>query len=552
MSSSIKSIKTFMAGVASMAGMAAIATQQLAHSQQPTTLSAERIKNDVLILSSDKFEGRAPSSRGEELTIDHLEKEMKAAGLKPAGEKGTFFQNVPLIKVVTDQASTLEIKQGEQLTPFRMGDDFSGTTHTQKEQETFDAEVVFVGHGISAPEFNWDDYKDIDVKGKIVLLFTNEPPSEKDDFFGGKALTYYGRWTYKFEEAARRGAKGCLIIHTNDTAGYPYTVVRVNDGFQLQLKEGVPELAYAGWLSQKAGEKLLEFKGKTVQSALDEANTKGFKPYSLGVNIKGDIKSKVTKTVSKNVVGMIEGSDPKLKDEFVVFTAHWDHLGVGQAIVGDTIYNGAADNGTGTALLLELARAWAKLPAKPKRSVLFLSVTAEEKGLLGSKYYAENPLIPLNKTALNLNFDMIMPLGIPEMIVLNGSERTTIWPAVQNVAKKAGLEIEPDPRSHLGIFYRSDHFSMARAGVPAFSVAAGSKLRGKPADLSKKVMQEFTERRYHTPQDEVQPDWDFSGFPVVGQFAIDLAIDVANMDKLPNWNKGDEFRPAREKSGVKE
>jgi Zn-dependent M28 family amino/carboxypeptidase len=288
-----------------------------------------------------------------------------------------------------------------------------------------------------------------------------------------------------------------------------------------------------------------------VAKALKAADTKGFKAFPLGLKLKGDIKTRIDKIVSNNVAGMVEGSDPKLKSEIVVFTAHWDHLGVGRAIVGDTIYNGAADNATGCALLLELARAWAAQSPKPKRSALFLAVTAEEKGLLGSKFYTRDPAVPLGKTAINLNFDMILPLGVPESIVVTGADRTTAWPMVQAAAKKHHLEIEPDPRSHLGIFYRSDHFSMARAGVPAFSVGIGSKIRGKPKESVRAAMQKFNDTAYHSPQDEMRPDWDFSGFVVIAGFALDIARDVANADRLPTWNPGDEFRPAREKSGVK-
>jgi Zn-dependent M28 family amino/carboxypeptidase len=245
------------------------------------------------------------------------------------------------------------------------------------------------------------------------------------------------------------------------------------------------------------------------------------------------------------VVGIAEGSDPVLKSEAVLFTAHWDHLGVGRAVLGDAIYNGAADNATGCGLLLELARAWSAQSPKPRRSAIFLAVTAEEKGLLGSKYYAQNPLVPLGKTALNLNFDMILPLGVPESVVVTGADRTTAWPTVQAAAKKNNLEIEADQRAHLGVFYRSDHFSLAQAGVPAFSVAAGMKVKGKPADFARKAFQEFNDKVYHSPQDEVKPEWDFSGFSVLAHFALDVARDIANADQLPTWNPGDEFRPAR-------
>ncbi len=517
----------------------------------PVAISAERIKAHVAYLSSDRLEGRGPGTRGEELTTEYLAGEFNKAGLKPMGAEGTYFQPVPLLRVFTDPKSTLRASKGDAKLDIACEEDFSGTSHTQKELEDFDAEAVFLGHGITAPEFEWDDYKDLDVKGKVVVLFTNEPPSKDPKFFGGPALTYYGRWTFKFEEAARRGAKACFIIHTTETAGYPYSVVRPLDGAQLKREPGEPALAFAGWLSRKAGEQLLGLAGKTVEGALKEADTKGFKPYSLGCILKGHIPTRIEKIASNNVVGIVEGSDPTLKSEAVLFTAHWDHLGVGRGVLGDTIYNGAADNATGCGLLLEIARNWSAQAVKPKRSAIFLAVTAEEKGLLGSKYYAQHPVIPVGKTALNLNFDMILPLGVPESIVATGSERTTVWPSVKAIAEKRGLEIEPDQRAHLGIFYRSDHFSMARAGVPAFSVSAGGKIKGKPADFAKKAYQEFTEKAYHSPQDEMRPEWDFSGFAMLAGFAIDLARDVANADRLPTWNPGDEFRPAREKSGVK-
>ncbi|HEV3028212.1 MAG TPA: M20/M25/M40 family metallo-hydrolase, partial [Planctomycetota bacterium] len=502
-------------------------------------------------LASDRLEGRGPWTRGEFLATEYLAAEFKKAGLKPIGQRGTYFQPVPLVRVATSPKSTLRAVKGETTLEIPCEEGFSGTSQTQKELEEFGAEAIFLGHGITAPEFGWDDYKGVDVKGKVVVLFTNEPPSDDPKFFGGNALTYYGRWTYKFEEAARRGAKACFIIHTRETAGYPYSVVRPLDGAQLERDPGQPALAFAGWLSEAAGEKVLGLAGRTVDSALKEANTRGFKPYSLGLRLKGNIPTKVEKIVSNNVVGMAEGSDPELRSEAVVFTAHWDHLGVGRAVLGDAIYNGAADNATGCALLLELARAWSAQSPRPKRSAIFLAVTAEEKGLLGSKYYTQHPLVPLAKTALDLNFDMILPLGVPESVVVTGADRTTAWPAVKAAAQRNGLEIEADQRAHLGIFYRSDHFSMAQAGVPAFSVSAGMKIKGKPKDFARKAMQEFNDKAYHSPQDEFKPEWDFSGFVVLARFALDVARDVANADRLPTWNPGDEFRPARDKLGLK-
>ena len=509
---------------------------------EPPVISADRIKSAVAHLSSDRFEGRGPGTNGEILAAEYLADEFEKIGLKPIGDGDSYFQPVPLVRVVTSPNSTLRaVKDGTTLEiPCEEG--FAGTSQTQQELEEFDAEAVFVGHGITAPEFGWDDYQGFDVKGKIVVLFTNEPPSTDPTFFGGTAQTYYGRPTYKFEEAARRGAKACFIIYTSETAGYPYSVVQRLESAQLKREPAKPVLAFAGWLSRAAGENLLGLSDRTVDGALKEADTKGFKPYSLDVKLKGNFPIRIENFVSRNVVGMVEGSDPVLKSEAVIFTAHWDHLGVGRAVRGDTIYNGAADNATGCALLLELARAWSTQTPKPKRSAVFMAVTAEEKGLLGSKYYAQNPLIPLTKTALSLNFDMILPLGVPESVVVTGANRTTVWPTVKAAAEKNRLEIEEDKRAHLGVFYRSDHFSMAKAGVPAFSVAAGMTLAGKPQDFASNVFKDFNDKVYHSPQDEFNPDWDFSGFVVLARFALDVARDVANADQLPTWNPGDEFR----------
>jgi Zn-dependent M28 family amino/carboxypeptidase len=517
----------------------------------PPKFSADRMKADVAYLSGDRLEGRGPGTRGEELATEYIAAAFQKAGLKPAADRGSYRQAVPLLRVTTDPSATIRAAKGDTAIDLKCGDDFAGMSQTQAGDVDFDADTVFVGYGITAPEFGWDDYKDVDVKGKVVVLFTNEPPSDDPKFFGGRALTYYGRWTYKFEEAARRGAKACLIIHTNETAGYPYSVVRPLEGAQLKRDADQPALAFAGWLSRAAGDRVLGLAGKTVEGTLTETDTKGFKAYPLGVKLKGHVPTRVQPYASHNVIGMVEGSDPKLKDEAVVFTAHWDHLGVGRAVVGDSIYNGAADNATGCAILMDLARAWAALDPKPKRSAIFLAVTAEEKGLLGSEYYSKHPAVPVGKTALDVNFDMILPLGVFESVVTNGAERTTAWPMVQEVAKTHGLDIEPDPRAHLGTYFRSDHFSFARAGVPAFSVAAGTKVKGKSPDAIRKAMQEFNDKRYHSPQDEMQPDWDFKGFEVLAGFALDVARTAADADRLPTWNPGDPFRPAREKSGVK-
>src|SRR5262249_25543654 len=322
-------------------------------------VSAERIRSDVKHLASDRMEGRGIGTLGEERAIEFIAAEFAKAGVKPGGERGTFFQTVPLIGVTTGAKATLAAVKGVQTIQFALEDEFVGTSYTQQ-SEDFDAEAVFLGHGITAPEFGWDDYQGVDVKGKVVVVFTNEPPSDDPKFFGGKALTYYGRWTYKYEEATRRGTKAVLIIHTNETAGYPYSVVKKLAGAQIQRAPGEPALAFAGWLSRRAGDKLLGMRDMSVETALKAAGTKGFKAVPLGVRIKGHVPTTVRKISTKNVIGIVEGSDPTLKSEVVMFTAHWDHLGVGKGPVGsDNIYNGAADNATGCGIVLEMARLWA-------------------------------------------------------------------------------------------------------------------------------------------------------------------------------------------------
>jgi Zn-dependent M28 family amino/carboxypeptidase len=522
-------------------------------SGQPADLpiSIERIRNDLRYLSSEPLEGRGVGTRGEELAIEYIAREFAKAGLKPAGERGTFFQAVPLVMVTTGPQATLTAIKGDRTIAFKLGDEFAGTSKTQQ-SEDFDAEAIFVGHGITAPEFGWDDYKGVDVKDKVVVCFTNEPPSDDPKFFGGKALTYYGRWTYKYEEAARRGAKAVLIIHTTETAGYPYSVVRRLNGAQIQRAPGERDLAFAGWLSAAAGDKLLANVGLTVDEALRKADTRGFTAIPLGLRVRGHIPTSVQKIVSKNVIGIVDGSDPTLKVEAVLFSAHWDHLGTGKSAVGTNIYYGALDNGTGSAILLELARAWATQQPRPKRSAIFLSTTAEESGLLGAAYYAAHPAIRLGKTAINLNFDTVLPLGVPESVVVSGAERTTAWPLVQGAARRQKLDIEPDKLAHLGFYYRSDHFSLARGGVPAFSVFPGEKIQGKPADFARKAMEQFIAKVYHTPLDTYHEDWDFSGYPVLMRFALDIAREAANAQSLPTWVAGDEFLAARRKSGVKE
>ncbi len=514
-------------------------------------LSQDRMRADVKYLASDELEGRGVGTQGEKLATDYLAAQLKAAGAKPAGDNGTFFQQVPLVGSTTSPSATLQVSgHGENLS-LTFGKDFVGTAFSQVAENNFDAEAVFVGHGISAPEFNWDDYKGQDVRGKVLVYFTNEPPSDDPHFFAGRALTYYGRWTYKFEEAARRGAAAALIIHTTPTAGYGWGVV--NGSFsrempELKLSHGEYGLKLAAWLSQDAGARLVSATGKSLDELLGMANDKSFHPIPLGVRIAGRIPVKLRAIESRNVVGRIDGSDAPLKAQAVLYTAHWDHLGISVPVNGDKIYNGAVDNATGCAVVLDLARAWAALPRKPKRSAVFLFVTAEESGLLGSEYYGEHPEIPAGVTAVDVNYDALYPFGKTRDVLVSGAERTTLWPLVERDAKSMDLKIGSDPTPEQGHYYRSDHFSLARVGIPAFSISQGREYIGKPADFGQTIFEQYNAEHYHRPSDEYRADWDFSGMEQMAEFGLRIGIDAANLPKLPTWNSGDEFLRAREKS----
>lgn len=529
-------------------------TTALLAAAQFNEISGERMRAHVKFLASDLLEGRGTGDRGGALATEYIATELALIGAKPAGDNGTYFQKVPLVGVTTEPSATLTAEDHGRNLAFRWLDEFVGTTRQQKPLAEFDADAVFVGHGIVAPEYKWDDYKGVDVRGKVVVLFTNEPPSTDPKFFGGRALTYYGRWTYKYEEATRRGAVAAIIIHTTPTAGYGWDVVRGSWGRedpQVKLEPGEPALALAAWVTKDAGERIAQSIDKTVDEMVAMANSPDFRPVPLQLRFHGRIPTKVRDIETRNVVAIIPGSDPQLKSEAVVFSAHWDHLGIGLPVNGDSIYNGAVDNATGCAMLLEMARAWMALPEKPKRSAIFTSVTAEEGGLRGSEYFAQHPSIPANRIALDLNFDAFFPVGRTKDISVSGAERTTVWPVVEEAARRMNLEIEPDPRPEQGSYYRSDHFSFAQAGVPAFSVHGGTQYVGKPADFGTKYFEEFNGKHYHQPSDEYHDDWDFSGMEQVSRFAMLIATNVANDPKMPTWHAGDEFLAAREKSGVK-
>lgn len=498
-------------------------------------IEGSRIRPHVKFLSSDLLEGRGVGQRGGQLAAEYIAAQFAAAGLKPGGDNGTYFQKVPLRVVEVMPGAKVSMASGGKSVQLHWLEDFVGTSQAQEPRVSIEAEAVFVGHGIRAPEFGWDDYKGIDVKGKVVVLFTSEPPSDDAKFFGGKALTYYGRWTYKFEEAARQGAAAAILIHTTGTASYGWQVVRANGRPQPQVKReaGQPALNWAGWVTTDAGNQLFGLAGTNVEAMLKAADTRGFEARKLGtVRVTIQSQCKVTEIETANVVGYVTGSDPRLASEAVVYSAHWDHLGVGEAVKGDSIYNGAIDNATGTAMLMEMARAWSSMEPKPLRSGWFVAVTGEESGLLGSNYFAGHPPVEAAKMAANLNFDSYSPFGRVKDAVLTGAERTSFFPLVQGVMERHGLSLKADGHPETGGYFRSDHYSFARVGVPAFSVNMGQDYEGKPAGFAAEKGKEYG-ARYHQPSDEYSEAWDFAGMEQFARFGFALGLDIANLAQIP-------------------
>jgi Zn-dependent M28 family amino/carboxypeptidase len=517
-------------------------------------LRAAEIAAHTRFLSSDLLEGRGPGTRGDQLAVEYIVTRFQALGLQPAGEDGTYLQKVPLIGVRTDPEKTsltLTAPSGT-LAP-RMLEDLVVTNETQAERSAVHSELVFVGHGVVAPEHRWDDYKGQDLRGKTLVMLVDDPPAtpEEPKLFGGIARTYYGRWTYKYEEALRQGAAGAILVHTDASAGYGWSVVRNSWGRErpfLKLRAGEPALTIAAWVTQPVAEKLLQLAGKDLATLTASARSRGFKPVPLGVRVSGHIGSTLREMTTYNVLGRLEGSDPRLRDEVVIYSAHHDHLGMGVPRDGDAIYNGAVDNATGVAILIELARAWSSSPQRPRRSLLFFAPAAEEGGLRGSEHYAAHPLVAPGRTAFNLNFDSVHQLGRVRNVSMLGIERTTFDPAARKVAQALSLRVDPDEHPEQGSFYRSDHFSLAKAGIPAVSVKLGMDHVGREPGWGKKQWDEYEAKRYHQPDDEYDPAWDFAEGVQMAELLAWLAWEAAETPSLPNWIPGDELRAARDRS----
>jgi Zn-dependent M28 family amino/carboxypeptidase len=521
-------------------------------------VSGEEILRHIKVLASDEFEGRAPGSRGEELTVRYLTEQFRKLGLRPGNPDGTYVQPVPLVGQTATPSAHFTV--GGKRIDLKSPDDYVAVTRrVVPEVAVEDSDVVFVGHGVVAPEYGWDDYKGLDVRGKTVVMLINDPPvadpsdSSKLDpnTFKGRAMTYYGRWTYKYEIAAEKGAAACVIVHETGPAGYPYTTVVSGWGgenFDIEAPDrNMGRAAVEGWITLDRARELFAAAGQDFDRLKASAARRDFRPAALDAKASFRLSVKSRRVSSRNVVALLEGSDPKLKDEYVVYSAHWDAFGRDEKLEGDQIRNGALDNGSGVAEMLEIARAFTRLPKAPKRSILFLAVTAEESGLLGAKFYAQNPLYPLERTLADINMDMMNLWGRTRSVVSIGYGNTTLEDLLAEVAAAQGKVVKPDPEPEKGFFYRSDHLEFVKRGVPALTfLHSGADYVGKPEDYGPRKRREYTERDYHKPSDEVKPDWDMAGAVDDVRLLFRVGLRVAEGDRYPEWKPGTEFKARRE------
>jgi Zn-dependent M28 family amino/carboxypeptidase len=525
--------------------------------QYEAQIDPTNIRAHVQFLSDDLMEGRYPGLRGGELAAKYIATQFALDGLKPAGDNGTYFQNINFVgmKAKADETTLALIPSSGSAIPLTYATDYVVFNPSLSPIVDIDAPLVFIGYGATAPEFNWDDYKGTDVKGKVIVCIVGDPPSDDPKFFGGKALTYYGRWTYKFEQAARMGAVGALIIHKTELASYGWDVVKnSNTSEKTFLRDDRnPHLQAASWIQFEVAKKLFAAAGLDFDQQFASAGKPGFRAVELPIRLKAHISSIVRPFQSPNVVGILAAGEKSLqgeKDQAVLYTAHYDHLGLVPGMSGDNIYNGAADNATGVGMILELARVWSNLQkglgaSGLRHSVMFSAVTAEEQGLLGSQYLGQNPPIPVGQIALDINYDMLLPIGVPLETNVNGAQRTSFFPEVEKTAKAFDLAIVSDPRPEAGSYYRSDHFSLSRVGIPAFSVEAGTLYQGHDRPWGIARFADFEAHDYHNFSDNFRPDWDFAGNAKLIRFGMDLGWQVITSRKPIAWNKGDEFEPAR-------
>jgi Zn-dependent M28 family amino/carboxypeptidase len=530
-----------------------VASAGLAQRAATSVMPIREIDANLRFLSSDLLEGRAPATRGGALAEQYIAAQLESYGVKP-GMNGSYFQKVPIDVVTSVPASIKVTASGKATANLRSTDDvvvWAGSATPASEAK---GELVFVGYGVKAPEYKWDDFKGTDLKGKILLVLVNDPPATaaEPDLFGGKAMTYYGRWTYKYEEAEREGAAGMLIIHTTFEAGYPWQVVVGSNSTDQRLlprpSDAPSPIAVRGWIQHDVAANLLKQAGLDLSQLVKEAGTRDFRPVATGITMDMSFTNKVAHMSANNVVGVIAGSDPKLSAQYIVYSAHHDHLGIGPAVNGDSIYNGAYDNASGVAAILAVAHAAARAPVKPERSQLFALVTAEESGLLGSQYFGEHPPVSARDIIAALNVDEANPEGPVRDINVMGDDKSSLGPTLAAMVKPDGIRISPDAQPQAGHFYRSDHFSFARVGIPSVTISAGTDFVGKPAGWGKAHEEEYTSKHYHQPSDEYNPAWPLTGTAQIADIVYRFGTRLANAATIPTWNANAEFRAIRERS----
>ena len=526
--------------------------------QVTASIDQSRILEHIKVLASDEYEGRAPGSKGEDLTVKYLVEQSKQIGLQPGNPDGTYVQKVPLVGITGIEAQPLTVTGANEKKTFKWSDEVIAFTPRVTETVSLaNSDIIFAGYGVEAPEFNWNDFKDVDIKGKTIIVLVNDPqvpdaadPAQLDPkLFNGKAMTYYGRWTYKYEKAAEKGAAGVFIVHETGPAGYPYPVVQgfLGERFGLVADDkNMNRASIEGWLSLDAAKAIVAMAGHDFDALKKQALSRDFKPVPLGLQASMSLRNKLRTVDSQNVVARVEGGDAQLKDEYVVYSSHWDHLGVGAPVDGDNIYNGALDNASGVAALLEIGRAFTKVEPKPKRSILLLFVTAEEQGLLGSEHYAKNPLFPLEKTVANINIDGVNQWGRTSDVTVVGMGASDLDDFLRDAARTQGRTLNPDPESEKGFYYRSDHFNFAKVGVPALYTDTGVKFIGKDDAYSTTKREEYTAKDYHKPSDEIKDDWDLSGAVEDAELMFLVGYNVANAGGFPEWKPGNEFKAKRD------
>jgi Zn-dependent M28 family amino/carboxypeptidase len=516
-------------------------------------ISESRMRAHIERLSSDEFAGRAPGSRGETLTVEYITAALREAGVAPGNPDGTYTQTVPMFGYTVTNAPVLAVRRaaGAAARTFAAGSEFVGWTLRQEAgARVDDAEMVFVGYGVVAPEYGWNDYKDADVRGKVVVMLVNDPPVADESLFGGRAMTYYGRWTYKFEQAAAAGAAGAILVHTAAGAGYGWEVVENSwSGEQFDVvraDRGASRCALESWVTEAAAREIFALAGRDLDAAVVAAAAREFQPVALGLRASAAVELRTRTLESRNVVGRVEGADAKRRHELVIYTAHWDHLGIGKPAEGDSIYNGALDNASGVAGVIEIARAFAAGANRPSRSVLFLFTTGEESGLLGSTHYAENPLYPLRDTVAVINVDGLNIWGRTTDIVVVGHGQSDLDETLARAAGAYRRGIVPDSEPEKGYYYRSDHFPFAKKGVPALYADSGIEFRDRPEGWGMERRRDYVAKRYHKPQDEYDPAWDLSGAAEDMGMLQRVGLAVADAQHAPQWRRTSEFRRARE------